>query len=264
MPAKTRVLIVDDERLSRNIVRKFLEEYDNIEIAGESASGLEALQQIEALRPEIVFLDIQMPDLDVFEVIQETEKIDSPLYIFITAHNKYAVDAFEASAFDYLLKPFSRERFGLAVERALSHLLAFKDSKVNGSIKMLLDKYQELINKDESRSYIQRILIKENKKISLLPLKDVYYMESSGDYVKLWVQNRSYIINESLSNLERQLNPNQFSRIHRSFIINIDHIREFIPHHNGEYFVVMENNEHVKLSRTYKEQFKELIDRKLR
>src|SRR6476619_2923723 len=170
MQAKTRVLIVDDERLSRNIVRKFLGEYDNIEITGESASGLEALQQIEAVRPEIVFLDIQMPDLGGFEVIKETEKIYSPLYIFTTAHNKYAVDAFEASAFDYLLKPFSRERFGLAVERALSHLHAFKDSKVNGSIKMLLDKYQELINKDESRSYIQRILIKENKKISLLPL----------------------------------------------------------------------------------------------
>ena len=263
MPAKTKALIVDDERLARNVVKKFLQVYDDIDIAGESTSGLEALQQIEELRPDIVFLDIQLPDLDGFQVIREVQQVCSPLYIFITAHNKYAVDAFEASAVDYLLKPFSRERFGLALKKALSQLTAFKESRANSALEILLKKYTELSISKGNKSHLQRILIKENKKMSLLPLKDVYYMESSGDYVKLVLDNKSHIINESLTNLETRLNPNQFLRIHRSFIININHVKEFIPHYNGEYFVVMENNEQVKLSRTYKDQFKDMIGRQL-
>ena len=258
MPAKIQALIVDDERLARNVIKKFLQEYDNIELVAESSTGLEALHHIEELKPDLVFLDIQMPDLNGFEVIKEVGSQWKPVYIFITAHNKYAVEAFEASALDYLLKPFTQERFDIALKKAFDHLTAFKESKVNMEIEKLLKKYSELKNPEGNPQYIQRILVKENKKISMLPMKDVYYIESSGDYVKLQLKSKCHLLNESLSNLESQLDPKQFLRIHRSFIVNIDYIKEFIPHFNGEYFVIMENDAQVKLSRSYKDQFKGL------
>lgn len=263
MPAKVSALIVDDEKLARNVIKKFLQEYDNIDIAAECSSGIEALQQIETLQPDLVFLDIQMPDLNGFQVIKEVEVQYCPVYIFITAHNKYAVEAFEVSAIDYLLKPFTRERFDKAVKKSLEHLSAFRELKVNDAVEKLLKVYAQLCNKETNALYIQRVLVKENKKIFMLPLKDVYYIESSGDYVKFQLKNKSHLVNESLNNLETRLNPAQFLRIHRSFIINLDYIKEFIPHFNGEYFVVMENDAQVKLSRSYKNLFKEIIGRQL-
>ncbi|MEO7294123.1 MAG: LytTR family DNA-binding domain-containing protein [Ginsengibacter sp.] len=263
MESKISALIVDDEKLARNVIKRFVEEYENIFIAAECNSGITAVQQIEALQPDLIFLDIQLPDLDGFQVIKEVELPYCPVYIFITAHNKYAVEAFEANAMDYLLKPFTKERFDKAVKKALDHLSLQKEMKVNNALEKLLKIHSQLYDKDAKPTHLQKVLIKENKKIFMLPLTDVFYIESSGDYIKLHLKNKSHLLNESLSNLEARLDPAQFMRIHRSFIINVDYIKEFIPHFNSEYFIVMQNDAQVKLSRSYKDQFRNIMGKNL-
>ena len=263
MREELKVLIVDDELLARDIIKQFLKKYEGLQIIGESSSGIKTIQAIEELEPDIVFLDIQMPDLNGFEVIREVELSFKGLFVFTTAYNKYAVEAFETSAVDYLLKPFSEERFDKAIKKAIHHFEVFKLANSQKALDKLLTAYQQLISKEGSKGFMQRILVRESKKIFMIPLKDIYYFEGSGDYVKLQLKNKTHLINESLNNLEKQLDPQQFIRIHRSFIVNLDFIKEFIPHFNGEYIIVLENDAQVKLSRSYKNLFKEIIGKQM-
>ena len=254
-----RAIIVDDEELSRDVIRAFLKDQDNIEVIAECSNGLDTLQTIVDTRPDLVFLDIQMPDLNGFQVIKELPADIKPLYIFVTAYDKYALHAFDVSAIDYLLKPFTQERFNTAVAKAVSQILNSRQSEFNKAVENLLVIYSDLKLKDLKKEYLNRILVRENKKIFLVPLREVYCLEASGDYVRLHLKNKNHLINDSLNNLETKLNPDQFTRIHRSAIINKEMIKEFIPHFNGEYIIVLENNMQVKLSRTYKHLFKELV-----
>lgn len=258
-----KALIVDDELLARDIIRQLLKKHEELIIVGESSSGLKAVQAIEDLEPDIVFLDVQLPDLNGFQIIKEVEISFKGIFIFTTAHNKYAVEAFETSAVDYLLKPFSEERFDKAVQKAIEHFKAFRELNTQRATDKLLNVYQQLLGKEGIKRHMQRVLVRENKKIFMISLKDVYYFEASGDYVKIQLKNKTHLINESLNNMEKQLDAQQFVRIHRSFIVNIDFIKEFIPHFNNEYIIVLENDAQVKLSRSYKNLFKEIIGRQL-
>ncbi len=254
-----RVLIVDDEILSRDVIRAFLKSQHHIEVVSECSNGLEALQCIADLKPDLVFLDIQMPDLNGFQVIKELPAETMPAFIFVTAYEKYALKAFEVSAIDYLLKPFTEERFRHAVQKAVIQISNSKQSEFNKAVEKLLHVYSDLRGKDLNKEYLNRLMVRENKKIFLVPLKDIYCLEASGDYVRLHLKNKNHLINESLNNLETKIDPNTFVRIHRSAIINKERIKEFIPHFNGEYVIILENEMQVKLSRTYKHLFKELI-----
>ena len=259
MNAKLKSLIVDDEPLAREVIRQFCGKYEELIVVGECGSGLQAVQAIEELLPDIVFLDVQMPDLNGFEVIKEVEGVFKGIYVFTTAHNQYAIDAFETNTVDYLLKPFTEQRFDKAVQKSLQFAFAFKQTHTENAIDRLLFTYNQIISKDAGKAYLQRVLVRESKKLFMVPLRDVYYFEGSGDYVKIQLHNKSHLINESLSNLENQLDPHQFMRIHRSFIVNMDYIKEFIPHFNSEYIIVLQNNMQVKMSRSYKSQFNQLI-----
>jgi two-component system LytT family response regulator len=263
MNAPLNVLIVDDERLARDIIRNFLHKYENLVITGESSSGLQAIEAIETLKPDLVFLDVQMPDLNGFQIIKEVERDFKGLFVFTTAYNHYAVAAFETSAVDYLLKPFSEERFDSAVQKALKHLAAYKVLDAQKTVDQLLSAYHELSQKEGAKKYLQRLLVRESKKLFMVSLKEVYYLEASGDYVKVHQHHKTHLVNESLNSLEKQLDPAQFLRIHRSYIVNLDYIKEFIPYFNSEYILVLENNAQVKLSRSYKNLFKDLIGRQL-
>jgi two-component system LytT family response regulator len=254
-----RAIIVDDETLSRDLIRAFLKDQEYIETIAECSNGLETLQCIIDTRPDLVFLDIQMPDLNGFQVIKELPADIKPLFIFVTAYDKYALQAFEVSAIDYLLKPFTEERFNSAIKKAVAQIFNSKQSEFNKAVEKLLLIYSDLKFKDLRKEYLNRLLVRENKKIFLVSVKDVYCLEASGDYIRLHLRTKSHLINDSLNNLETRLDPDQFVRIHRSAIINKEKIKEFIPHFNGEYVIVLENNMQVKLSRTYKHLFKELI-----
>lgn len=263
MHNKLKILVVDDEPLARDVIKQFCRKYEQFTIVGECGSGLQAVEAIEKFSPDIVFLDVQMPDLNGFEVIREMEGIFKGIYIFTTAHNEYAIDAFETNTVDYLLKPFTEERFDKAVNKTLQYIKAAKDIQTETAIDRLLLSYNQIASGNGSKTWLQRVLVRENKKLFMVSLKDVYYFEGSGDYVKIQLQNKSHLINESLTNLDKQLDPGQFVRIHRSFIVNLDYIKEFIPHFNGEYIIVLQNNLQVKLSRSYKSQFNHLIGKQL-
>ncbi len=263
MSTKLKALIVDDEPLARDVIRRFCGKYEQLEVIAECGSGLHAVEAIEEHCPDIVFMDVQMPDLNGFEVIKEVEGKFKGTYVFTTAHNQYAIDAFETNAVDYLLKPFTEQRFDKAMQKTLKHILAFKETNTRDAIERLLLTYEQVAAKNAKKTYLQRVLVRENKKLFMVSLRDVYYFEGSGDYIKIQLNNKSHLINESLSNLEQQVDPKQFVRIHRSFIVNIDHIKEFIPHLNGEYIIVLQNNAQVKMSRSYKSQLNQLIGRQL-
>jgi len=263
MQPKIKALVVDDEKLARDMLTSLLTNYSDIEVLEECSSGLDALQAILTHEPDLVFLDIQMPDLNGFQVIREIPPESKCVFIFITAHDKYAVQAFEASAIDYLLKPFSSERFDKAVLKALNHLAASRERNLHKAIDHLLRMYDNLISRQGHLSCIQKILVKESKKIFMVPVQEVYYIEASGDYIRIHLKNKSHLVNESLDNIQAQLNPKEFFRIHRSFIVNVQYIKEFVPHFNSEYFIILENDAQVKLSRSYKDQFRSLIGKSL-
>jgi two-component system LytT family response regulator len=252
-----KVIIADDESLARNVVRKFLSAFPEIKIIAECENGLQSLNKINELRPDLVFLDIQMPDLDGFAVLNELAQ--PPMIIFTTAYNQYAINAFEKNAVDYLLKPFNKERFVQAVNKALRHKAspAFLEKKIL-SLQTSLDL---VFNSDKKN--ISRILIKEKNGYSFLNVNDVLWFEADSDYVKIHTKDKSYLKNTSLLALEARLNPQTFIRIHRSTIVNVTCIRQMNPYFNGEYHLVLSNGEKLKLSRSYREKLKLIIDESL-
>jgi two-component system LytT family response regulator len=199
-----------------------------------------------------------MPDLDGFGVIQALDAKELPLIIFVTAHEKFALKAFEVSAVDYLLKPFDKERFDRSLEKALRFL--HRENELEEKIGKLLKAYEQSTHDEKkSESFIQKILIKESKRIFFIPVNEIYFFEAAGDYLVIHTENKKYMIHESMNAMEQKLDPVPFSRIHRSTIINIDFIKEMQPHFNGEFHVTMKNGAVLKLSRSYREQAKKIF-----
>jgi len=250
---KIRALVVDDEPLGRKRVRRLLSFDPDIEIAGECVDGREAIASIKSLRPDIVFLDIQMPEADAFEVLEEIPVDSVPLIVFVTAHDSYALKAFEVSAVDYVLKPFDRERFERAVARAKTRLTSDQSGQVR---QQTLDMLKELRAR---ASHPDRFVVKAQGRAFLVKIQDIDWIEAEGKYVRLHVGKEAHLLRESIGTIEERLDPKQFPRIHRSTIVNIDRIRELQPWFHHEYKVVMRDGTELTLSRGCRKRLSELL-----
>ena len=251
------VLIVDDEALARQRIRDLLKDSTDVEIAGECSTGSDAIETIVRLSPDIVFLDVQMPGVDgvaVAEKISQAGGASAPLFIFVTAYDQYALRAFELHALDYLLKPFDRDRFRIAFDRARKQL-ASREKELNDSkiLKMLED------ISAQSR-HLDRIVLTSNSNRSVVVRTDeIDWIEAEGNYVRIHFGKQTSLLRETLTKLESQLDPRKFARIHRSRIVNIDHIRELEPWSHRGCRIVMLNGVELPLTRTYRDEVYRLL-----
>jgi two-component system, LytTR family, response regulator len=256
MKQEIKTLLVDDEPFARESLKIFLGGHEAFRVIGECSDGLQAIQAINQHKPDLVFLDVQMPEVNGFEVLNEIETDNPPVVIFATAYEKYALQAFEANAIDYLLKPFDKSRFTEAVQKAMRYING-NSGEGMGQIKELLKMYNQL--KRAEGQFKQRVLVKEKKKYFLVDLDDIYFFQASGDYVAIHKQKGTHLLNESMHNLECKLDPAQFVRIHRSTIINLRYVDNLQPYFNGEFYITMKNGEKLKLSRNYKDKIKTIL-----
>ena len=248
-----RVLIVDDEPLARKRIARLLAESPDIEIAGECADGGEAVAQIVALKPDLVFLDVQMPEVGGFEVIEAIPPEELPVIIFATAYDSYAIRAFEANALDYLLKPFDDERFLRALDRARREFTAATESPAQ-KLAALLDSLKL------GRGYLQRLAAKGRGKVVFLRTNEVDWIETYGNYVRLHAGKEKYLLRGTMNALEPKLNPDQFARIHRSTIVNLDRIKELGPWIGGEQVVFLRDGTSLTVGRAFRERLRRLLD----
>ena len=250
---RIRALVVDDEPLARAMIREMLEGDSEVEIVGECVNGLEAVEAIKSSAPDIVFLDIQMPEIGGFEVLESLDPSAHPYVIFVTAYDQYAVRAFEVHALDYLLKPFDRERFEGAWQRAKAHIKLNRTSRRDQDIIALLEELKA------GPRYLERLVIKNGGRVFFLHVQDVHCIEAEGNYVRVYDNQKGYLLRETISSLEEQLDPKQFLRIHRSAIVKIDRIKEMQPWFHGEYRIIMENGKQLALSRNYRSNLQEAV-----
>jgi len=243
-----RTLIVDDEPLARDRIRALLESEPDFEVVAECASGADAVSAIMDLQPDLVFLDVQMPELSGFEVIEAVLPARLPIVIFVTAHDQYALKAFEVHALDYLLKPFDRERFRKALKRARLQLLLREES---GELNKKLLAILESVNAE--RKYLERLVIKSSGRVIFLKVEEIDWIEAAGNYVRLHSGKDSHLLRETMGGLESRLAPERFVRIHRSTIVNIERIRELRPLFHGDYEVILSDNTELTLSRAFRE-----------
>jgi len=252
---KIRTLIVDDEPLARERLRKLLQAETDIEIIGEATDGKSAVAAIEQENPDLVFLDIQMPELDGFGVLEAIQGERMPAVIFVTAHDKFALRAFEVHAVDYLLKPFDRDRFQTALRRAVQHLQQHQTGDLSQRLSALLAGV-----KAEPR-YLERLAIKSSGRVIFLKTEEIDWVEASDNYVTLHSGAETHLHRETLSALSGQLPPKKFMRISRSAIVNVDRIKELQPLFHGEYVVILRNGAKLTLSRNYRSALHQLLGR---
>lgn len=251
---RLKVLIVDDEPPARAVIRKMLAEDPSVEITGECANGTEALEACAELAPDLLFLDIRMPGMNGFELLEAFGGENLPAVVFVTAYDRYAVRAFEVSAVDYLLKPFDFERFGQALEKAKKSLLEQTAGERGERMLELLEKLDRGRRRDGRKHRIERFVVREGGRARLIPAPDVDWIGSDGNYLILHTRHgEKHIIRETLKNAEKRLDPEQFFRIHRSTIVNIARVREFQSHFAGSHLVVMKDGTELPLSRRYRE-----------
>jgi len=254
MSAKIRTLIVDDEPLARRNLRVLLERDAQIEILEECRNGREAVKAIKNLSPDLIFLDIQMPEMDGFDVLAHVGPEQIQAIIFVTAFDQYALKAFDVHALDYLLKPFDDERFARALERAKSQIAAREIDKLSKRLFALLEEREsERKGSIQEEHYLTRLMIKASNRMVLLKVEDIDFIEADGNYAKLHVGRKAHLLREKMHDLEGRLDPAKFVRIHRSVIVNLDRIKEMQPHFNGDYIVVLEDGRQLRLSRTRRE-----------
>ena len=254
MSAKIRTLIVDDEPLARRSLRLLLEKDPQIEILDECRNGREAVKAINSLSPDLLFLDIQMPEMDGFDVLARTGPEHIQAIIFVTAFDQYALKAFDVHALDYLLKPFDDERFAHALKRAKSQIEAREINKLSKRLLALLEQREgERKVAEHQNDYLTRLMIKVSGRVVLLKVDEIDFIEAEGNYAKLNVGRKAHLLREKMHDLEARLDPEKFVRIHRSIIVNLNRIKEMHPHFNGDYIVVLEDGRQLRLSRTRRE-----------
>jgi two-component system, LytTR family, response regulator len=252
---RTRVLIVDDEPLARERLRTLLQEEPGFEIVGEAGDGTTGAESILALQPDLVFLDVQMPGADGFDVIEAVGADKMPFVVFVTAYDRYALRAFDVHALDYLLKPFDRERFRQALTRARQQL----DRNGNGDIERRLAAIVSDLRPAKAKA--DRFVVKSGGRIFFVRTGEIDWIEAAGNYVKLHVGNDSHLIRETMNAVESKLSPDLFVRVHRCHIVNIEQVRELQPWFNGEYVVFLKNGTRLTLSRGYRERLQERVGR---
>jgi two-component system LytT family response regulator len=253
MTAIIRVLIVDDEPLARGVLREMLQSDPDVAIVGECANGKEAVQSIQELAPELVFLDIQMPEMGGFEVLDALDEGQAPHLVFVTAYDQYAVRAFEVHALDYILKPFDRERFQVSWQRAKAQVLRERTVGMEQKILSLLEDLKA------GNKYLERLVIKSSGRIYFLETNEIDWIQAEGNYVSVHTGKKSHLLRETISSLENQLDPKKFLRIHRSAIVRIDRIKELQPWFHGEYHIVLHDGTQLTLSRNYRDRLQEAL-----
>lgn len=233
-----KAIIIEDEQPARELVKNYLKAYPDIELLGEFSDGFSGIKAINELHPDLVFLDIQMPKITGFEMLEILDAI--PEIIFTTAYDQFAIKAFEMNAVDYLLKPFSRERFAQAIEKAVDRN-AKKQSSVE-NIKELKKQVQSNIDK------LERVVVKTGSKIKVIPVEDIVWLESQDDYVMIYTSSGKYLKQETMKHFEEHLDPANFIRVHRSYIVRLDAIVQLELYEKGSYLAVLSTGAKVKVS----------------
>lgn len=237
---KTTCLVIDDEKLARDLIVEYLQQIPELELLGECSKGSEAVEKINTLKPDLIFLDVQMPGINGFEVLDEIEH--EPYVIFITAYDQHAIKAFEKNAVDYLLKPLDEERFRTAINRAL---------KRKGLEQNNMGELMESLRPERKSSYDTHLFVQKSEKLFNLMIDDILFLEASGDYTVITTKGDQYVSSSGIGRLEELLNPDMFFRVHRSTIINIHHLKEIEKHFNGGMIAKMHNGKTFPVSRTY-------------
>ena len=264
--AAIRALIVDDEPAARDAIRSLLAGDADIHIVGECADGRTALRAIASTAPELLFLDVQMPEMDGFTMLRQLDPARLPVVVFVTAFDQYALRAFDVHAADYLLKPFDDDRFRDAVSRAKQNVRAGQLGRLSEELRALLDGVMPGAPASRTAApggpYLKRLVIKSGGRVTLLNVRDIDWIEAEGDYVKIHVAKAWHLLRETMKRLEAQFDPARFVRIHRSTIVNVERIKELQPYFRGEYVVILHDGKSLKLSRGYKEHLESVLGRK--
>lgn len=275
MSSSIKAIIVDDEPLALNLLRTYLNKYDNVEVVAECQNGRQAIAKTNELQPDLMFLDIQMPGLTGFDVIKNLQADTMPLVVFITAYDQYALEAFDFYAVDYLLKPLDEAHLSRAIIRSRDRLAAQESSSNKSDIIKALRKvgsenvassFDASRNSDddkqddlEDHKQFPKIVVKDRDAINLIDQQDIDWVDAAGDYMCIHVAGETHIMRSTLKALLGQLNSSLFQRVHRSTIVNLSRIEKIIPCTKGEYFLELGNDQRIKVSRNFKEVIKELI-----
>lgn len=273
MKSPLKAFIVDDESLARKGLALRLEPFQQVQLIGDSGNSRDALEQIVALKPDVVFVDIQMPGLNGFELLRELQqRLDNlPAVVFVTAFDQYAIRAFEVRALDYLLKPVDEQRLAETLERVQHELepnsyqqtqqkLVNLVSEVTGQQgDAILEQLASGADISELNRYPEHIAIKDSGEITRVPVNNIEWVDAAGDYMCIHAAGETFILRRTMKELEQELNPNRFQRVHRSAIVNIDQVEKLCTRHNGEYHLVLKNGQNLKVSRSYKDRIKQLI-----
>jgi two-component system, LytTR family, response regulator len=244
-----RVLIIDDEPLARQIVKEYLEKYTEIEVICECGDGFDGVKKITELKPDLIFLDIQMPKINGFEMLELLDEI--PAVIFTTAFEEFALKAFDTNAIDYLLKPFSEERFAKAIQKW--QLTIKNDSGNNQKISELIE------NTPITSSQSNRIVIKLNGKIKIIPVTELNYIEASSDFVKIYTKEGMFLKSKTMNYFENCLDSTKFVRVHRSYILNIEQVTRLEQYEKDNYIAILKDNNKVPISKTGYQKLKEVM-----
>ncbi|VAW23981.1 Two-component transcriptional response regulator, LuxR family [hydrothermal vent metagenome] len=247
MTENIRAIIIEDEELARNLLKSFLEGYEKVEILCECENGFEGVKMVNELKPDLVFLDIQMPKITGFEMLELLEH--KPEIIFTTAYDQYALKAFEYSAADYLLKPFARERLLAAIEKVVERLEV--KGKGHGIVEKIINYPKE--------EYLDRVVVKDRHKINIIPVAQIRYFESMDDYVMIYTKTGRHIKQKTMKYFEGALNPKDFMRIHRSYIVKVEEIAEIQQYEKESYIVILHDRVKLKVSKTGYKKIKEVL-----
>jgi two-component system LytT family response regulator len=251
-----RVLVVDDEPLARERLRSLLAAEPEVALVGECHDGQAAIDAIRALAPDLVFLDVQMPEVTGFDVLAALAPQEAPAVVFVTAFDHYALDAFEVHALDYLLKPFDRERFARALDRARAHLVR-GDHATEQKLVALLEDVRA------ARRGVKRLVVRERGRVFFLKVESIDWIEAAGNYARVHVGKDEHLLRETMKTLEARLDPAVFVRIHRSAIVNLERVRELVPSCHGEFVVLLAGGAELTSSRGYGEPLRRLAAARL-
>lgn len=258
-----RTLIVDDEPLARRGLELRLRRHADIDIVGEAGSGRQAFHAVSALRPQLMFLDVQMPGIDGFELLRALPATQIPLTVFVTAYDQYALAAFAASALDYLLKPVDDARLDESVERARARLSARKTEdhyerllKLIATLPAGAKSKLDAVLGDEPPHADDKLTIKDGHRLLRIDTESIRWIDAAGDYMCIHAGEDTHVLRGTMQQLERRLDPRRFARVHRSSIVNLACVKEMRPHLNGEYFLVLDSGHELKLSRSYRDKVK--------
>ncbi|MDE2302399.1 MAG: LytTR family transcriptional regulator DNA-binding domain-containing protein [Sphingomonadales bacterium] len=256
-----RTILVDDEKLAIQGLQLRLEKFADVEIIDTCANGREAIRKIKTERPDLVFLDIQMPGFDGFSVVKGVMEIEPPLFVFVTAYQEHAVRAFEANAVNYLMKPVDEDRLADTLDRVRTRIAEKRLCEEAEKLKSVLAEVAPGVIADAlpddtetaAGRFEKLINIKDRGQIFRVDVDSIERIEAAGDYMCIYIANNSFILRETMKDLERRLDPRVFQRVHRSWIVNLDLVRQVKPHTNGECFLVLDSGAEVKVSRSYRD-----------